>query len=199
MDYTSALTPLCVTRCGHLYHIACITRAFRQKKECPYCKTVCSVKSLVRVYMNATEHPPERRRESAMQLEIERLQTKVVELELELKMWEEQRRAALAVNTVERTIEIRTLSLLSEGLVSNLRNNSNNLVSYRNTTINFFKQTESIDLLNRSRGQESSFTVHEKVEILRGKMEEVNHEAGNLLRAIGQIDSNSCYLDQVEA
>lgn len=43
-------TPV-TTVCGHLYCMACITKALKTKKECPMCKTILRYKKLIKIFL----------------------------------------------------------------------------------------------------------------------------------------------------
>lgn len=45
---------LSVTRCGHMFHTACIATWLDQVENCPHCRTRCPRESMVRVYLNVS-------------------------------------------------------------------------------------------------------------------------------------------------
>lgn len=77
---------LSVTRCGHMFHTACMATWLARVKNCPQCRNRCTTETMVRLYLNVSLNDTVNDQDPiTMQSQIDLLQINLRELKVNLK------------------------------------------------------------------------------------------------------------------
>lgn len=113
---------LSVTRCGHMFHTACMATWLARVKNCPQCRNRCTTDNMVRLYLNVSLNDTISEQDSStMQGQIDTLQINMRELKVQFKnreselsvLKESQKMARKTIVGLETQLEQKEMLLKS--------------------------------------------------------------------------------------